>query len=218
MIGEKPENLAKLPAGGDEAATRALLHKLGLPESAEGYKLSAFEGAPEGVTPDSDLAKVFSAAAFEAGVLPQHAQKVFEKVGAFLGEVQKQEAVAREGREAADMQALESKFGGALDDTLTRAEVVANHFKVTEALNAAGLGTNPGVVELLASVFPMLQEDSAGGRQSAALSAGAKTPEAYLAEARELQRQAIAEKSRSRQLELSQAASRLYQLANAGRR
>lgn len=213
MIGEQPENLLKLPTAGDADGLRSVLHKLGLPETPDAYTLQPVEG----IAHDTDLAKAFTSAAFDAGILPQHAQAVFEKVGGFLKEFEAQQAQAVQNREHADMQALTAKFGSALDDTLARAEAVANHYGVTDAINEAGLGTNPAIVGLLSSVWPTIQEDSVGGRRDSSMGS-VKTPEQYMAEARELQRQALSETVRSRQLELSTAASRLYQLANASRR
>ena len=218
LIGERPENLVKLPAGGDAEATRAVLQKLGLPDKLDDrYNLSAFEGAGEGLSPSGDLAQVFKAASFEAGILPGQMQAVYEKVGQMIQGLNTDNAAKIEAKEAADMEVLQKTFGGALDDTLTRADIVAGHFGLAKELNAAGLGTNPGVVKLLSTVFPLIQEASGGGRETGQALSGAKSPAEYTAQAMDLQRQAMAEKSPSRRVELATAALRLRQLANAGR-
>jgi len=214
MIGDRPENLMKMPGAGDAEATRAVLHKLGLPETPEGYSLRPVEGSSQAA--DSELAKVFTSACFEAGVLPGAMQAVFEKVGASLEDFDKQQKAAADARETENMAVLKSQYGSALDDTLTRAEVVADKFGLIEVLNEAGLGTHPGVISALAAIFPTLQEDTAGGRPGGS-GVQTKSPAEYMAEARELQAQALKEPVRSRQLELSQRALRLYQLANSGK-
>lgn len=209
MIGKHPDSIIELPGATDEVATREVLHRLGLPKAPEDYRLAPVEG----VDMNAELTTLFKDACYESGVLPSAMQKVFEKVGGSLNQFQVEQARQQEARDAANMSALETKYAGSLNDFLTRAEVVTNHFGLTEKLNEAGLGTDPGVLEVMAKLFPTLQEDPSGGRTNMG-STSAKTPEQYNSEANELQRQALMEPVRSRQIELANQALRLRQLAN----
>lgn len=214
LIGERPENLMKRPAAGDDAGTRKVLHQLGLPESPETYTLQPIEG---GTPHDTPLATFFRDACYEFGVLPGAMQGVFSKMSTFLAEVEKDQNTAKENHEAAQAKALQEQFGAALDDTVARAEAVADKFGLVKDINDAGLGMHPGLIGALAKLFPMIQEDTAGERPGATTMSSARSPAEYVAEANEITAQALKETTRSRQLELMQKAFRLRQLAAAGK-
>lgn len=214
MIGDRPENLIKRPEEGNPEALRGVLHQLGLPTDQTGYALKPVEGV---TGHDSDLGKLFTSACYEAGVLPNQMQGVFEKVGSYLQQFEQQQAQARTAREEANMNTLRTELGAALDDTLARAESVLNHYGLVDAVNEAGLDSHPGFVKMVAEMFPSLQEDATGGRNEARGISRVKSPEEYRAEAKELQEKALFERNASKRQELSQAALRLYQLANAGK-
>lgn len=206
-----PNSYMKRPPAGDAAAMRAAMHELGLPEAP--YELSIADNPDAGKT---ELAKAFTSACYTAGIPPQLAQPVFEQMHGFLDAFGKKTDADREAREAADIEALRAKKGAALETFMEQARVVAEHYGVLKAINEAGLGTNPAILELLASGFAGLQEGSLGGavdRDGGAV----LTPDQYVAKAMEMQRAALGEKSPSRRIELSQQALRFRQLANAGR-
>lgn len=207
VIGAHPSEVVRKPKLDDDASVRDFMKVAGLPDHIDAYKLDA-PGA------DGDpLSQEFRKAAFDAGIPPKQMAGLYGKLGEYLRGVETAEASKQEAREASNIEALTKELGAAMNDTVTRADLVATHFGLTDLLNDKNLGTEPAVIKFLAQAYPLIAEDTIGGKQ--AIGGGADTPANYLSRADELTRQALTATDRGQRLALSNEAVRLRKLALA---
>lgn len=211
LLGKDPSRLVELPA--DDAGQRALFQKLGLPEKPEDYKLADVPEVGEHGKATGDAAKWLAQTAHEIGILPSQAQALFEK---YAGQVHaaEQAVLAKQAETAnANVAALQAELGQAFDQEVAAANVAARKFGLVEALNDAGVGTNPAVIKALAALGKTLAEGGEGGPGKGS-SGGKLSPDAARAKANSLMEQAVAAKDPLERQRLHAEASRFYKMAH----
>lgn len=210
LIGVQPENLLRL----DEAAKdpMAVLRKLGAPEKVDGYKLTPPEGVPAHLASGDNL-EWFKGIAAEAGLLPGQAEKLYSAYVAKNVEVQKfADAAVDKAQET-----LQREWGAAYDANIKAASAAARTLGLTEKLNTAGLGADPGVIKVLVEVNKLLAgrgDDAPAGR----VDGGTLPPIEARAKGKELTRQAHAAHSagnREEAARLTREAAKYYAMAAA---
>jgi len=107
MGADKAGRTVMLPKDENDAeGWKALSAKLGVPDSADGYKLPMPEGADEG------FSKTASQWFHEAGVPPRAANKIAEKWNEYISEQVKAGEAAERAESQKQMGALEKEWGG----------------------------------------------------------------------------------------------------------
>lgn len=136
------------------AAFRA---KLGVPESPDGYQLSA----PDDVKPvlDEGMVTRFKQAAHRLGVPAQAVAGLWQW---YLGEIQAQQRGISQVTKQVEAQ-LREEWGDALfERNVALAQRTVREFggeELIEFLDSTGLGNHPGLIKLLAKVGHLLAED-----------------------------------------------------------
>lgn len=206
LVGKHPSEVVAKPKLDDDGSVREFMKAAGLPDHIDAYKLDV-PGA------DNDpLSQAFRTAAFEAGVPPKQMAGLYGKLGQYLRSVEDGEKAKQAELETANIAAIEAQHGAATPDVVKRADIVAEHFKLTEVLNAKDLGTDPAVINFLAQAYSLIAEDSVGGRKD--IGSGAKSPADYLAEADRLTRESHAATDRGTRMALAERAVNARKLAN----
>jgi len=125
----KPAGLAIPPPDAPpeaKAAFEAELRKLyGVPESADGYKLEAPAGLPEGVAWSPETAATFAAKAHELGLNPQQAQALIQFDLDRVAEIQQAQKQEMEQVMASEREAMAKRWGPAVDQRLHQAQRLA---------------------------------------------------------------------------------------------
>lgn len=164
LVGVDPSRVVTVPLEGDDEGFRGALHKLGLPDTTEGYKLRApqdKDGKPiEAFDPSkSALARSFVEKAHEAGVMPKQAQALYDwMVGHTQETMQAREKQADEAFHR-NVATLRERWGDNYDANVALADFAAGKMGIAEKLNRAGLGHDPDVLQALARYGKMLGED-----------------------------------------------------------
>ncbi len=220
LVGQQPAGMVKLPDPTDVKGRDALMRKLGVPDSPENYDLAL----PDDLAKDADVAKGFTAdtakwmaqTAHKLGIPADIAKSLYgEYAKLYHSGVQAQKAQA-DTKAQNELQALETKYGPAIDNTLAEAGFAANRFGVLDVINEAGLGTHPGVVALLAHAAKHMSEGGEGGPGVPRGDNTRMTPSQAMAKGEDLVRQAHAATTRAERLRLGQEAQSYFQIAAAG--
>jgi hypothetical protein len=195
MVGVPADKVRKIPDAQDADALREYLAPLGLPDTADDFKLSPTANSegqplPEGFGPDGDLAKVFAAACHAANVPPSLAQPVFDQCNKFLFEATQAQAREKEARQAKNVQTLRETLGPGFDETVAAADYVAHELDLFDVLDGAGIGHEPRVIHALAKLAPLYSEASGLGNLPTRMG-GTQTVAELNARADELQAQAL---------------------------
>jgi hypothetical protein len=173
LIGRDPASLIEMPAAGDAAAQLTIMRKLGAPEEASGYKLTAVEGTAESVGPTSDIAQLFLKHGVAAGLLPSQAQQIYAGFATDLTASLKDDAASAEADASAGVATLKADWGQAYDQNVAAArhgrDQVAKAAGVDEqalrdTFEQLGLANDPMMAKVFAHIGKMMGEDSAGGQ------------------------------------------------------
>lgn len=139
----------------------AFWNQLGRPETAEGYTIKKPDNLPEGVEWSEDNVKAAAAVAHKAGLT----QAQFEDLVAF--DTQRTLNALADGEAgvkadiAATVAGLKKMWGASYDEKVQGASLATKTFAGDELwgkMEAAGLTSNPLVIELMAEVSKGLQE------------------------------------------------------------
>lgn len=169
LVGRDPNSVVEIPAAGDEAAQRAVLGKLGLPDTVDKYQLKPIKDVPEGFGLDKPLGQWLTKAAFDAGVLPGAAQKLYE---GFVGQMTAAQTAQVEAKAAAvnaNVEALVKEWGAEESDNFKQ-NVAAAQYGVGEIggdelrqlLRENGLGTHPVILKSFSKAGRLLAEKARG--------------------------------------------------------
>lgn len=221
LVGKGTEGLVKLPDPTDTAGRDALLRKLGVPDAPENYDLAL----PAELAGDAEVAKGFTAdtakwmaqTAHKLGIPADIAKTLYSEYAKLYQSGLKAQRDAAEAKAQTELASLETKYGAAIDTTLSEAGFAANRFGVLDAINEAGLGTNPGVIALLAHAAKHLTEGGEGGPGQPSGDNTRLTPAQAQAKGEALIRQAHAAPSRQERLRLGEEAQRFFQIAAGGK-
>jgi len=153
MVGRKME---KLPSADSTPEEWADFHsKMGRPEKADGYELKHLEGlnADELKAPR----EAFSQKAHELGLSQDVAQKLmsWQEQNMIDGANNSQEASFEQ-----NVESLKGQWGNDYDTNLANASKVADSLGMTKDIEAAGLGANPTVLNLLSQIASKTSEGS----------------------------------------------------------
>lgn len=163
MIGQDPKNVLVLPAPDDADAWNAAFAKLGRPEKADGYQVTA----PEGVAVDAALQTAFLEKAHAAGLSQRQAESLY----GWYNEMGAASTAARTAASAASLEAattqLRTEWGAAFDQNLDLANKAIAHYggaQLDAELKANGLANSPHLAKVLAKMGRQLSEDGVVGR------------------------------------------------------
>lgn len=216
LIGKPHDKLIELPT--DDAGRLAVLRKLGAPEAVDGYKLTAPDNTPEGLTPEGPLAKAFLASAHRVGVLPDQAQAVYADFIGALGANLQEAETSEQATRAAGIQALKAEWGPAFDQNVAAARFAIDKLggqPLKDAFEAHGLGDDPAFAKAFAQIGKLLAEDNSGGGNQAGGNPFGKVmaPAEAKSRADELLRQAMATADMHEQRRLNQEAAKYMKMA-----
>lgn len=219
LVGKDPQQTVELPrADAKFDEKRQIFGKLGAPDSADGYKLKAPDGLPEQVTRlDTPLGKAFLETAHKVGLLPEQAQAVYENFSSILASTMQEESGKSEKAHAENIAALRTELGEAFDERVRAAEFAIEKLgggDLREAINEAGLGTNPHLVKALAQVGMMMAEDDGGADgDRTGPKFGRMAPAEARARGQDILRQALNEKNMAERRRLNEEAQKFFKMA-----
>lgn len=121
LIGRDPNTLISMPRADDPAGLRAVLGKLGLPESADKYEFAK----PEGFEPDQAFLAHQRAAFHKAGLLPTQVKEITAAHNEYVKGVLKTQADTYRVTVEADRKALASEWGGGHERKMIAAQSAA---------------------------------------------------------------------------------------------
>lgn len=131
--------------------------KLGMPESPDKYEIKNI-----GEHTDENFVKKFKEVAVKNGILPRQAEKIFEMYTGYANElVAAQEEEGKRNFEES-VGALKKEWGQGYDRKLANASATFSKFADDETkavFKESGIGNNPKVLKLFASIAEALGED-----------------------------------------------------------
>lgn len=160
-LAEKVPGLVKVPKEGDTAGWQTFYQRLGTPETPDGYKFAAVEDVPDHVVQpiDNFLKPLLHSAHITAGQAATVREALIETQRAAHAQSQAQLQAAQS--------ALQEKWGAGYDQRFARASGVVNKLlpgedgdQLRAALDAAGLGNVPQLLQLLDRVADFTSEDA----------------------------------------------------------
>lgn len=125
-LGPKAEDLLVIPKEGDAVAEKAFWQKVGVPETAEGYKLQTLDkdGDPKVTAKLAELAL--------KNKIPAKSMEGFAAdLNAFAAETAAAEETAFKAKQAEEQKALEKKLGNAYREFVGNAAIAANRIGLT---------------------------------------------------------------------------------------
>ena len=196
FIGKDPARLVEIPETMDDTFRGDMFKRMGLPDTVEGYKLVAPEGASPTYNPDTPMSKAFVEAAHKNGILPGQAQGMFSWFSGFLTEAEKASSTTAVVQHATNVETLKGEFGEAYDAKLRAVMFAVDKLggaDLKAALDDADLGTSPPVIRALAKIGEMLAGDTSigSGENGSGNFGGAMTPAEATQKANELTKQAM---------------------------
>ncbi len=173
--------IVRIPDEADEAGMAVLKSKLGVPESADGYKYTLPEGfdAPEA----EDMAK-FNDYAFKLGLTNAQANKLLRQE---MEELSSAKTTMTETTKAGE-EKMKAMWGAAYDDKIRQANTALLALKDKFADDVSSLATsgamsNPAMLTMLSELGAQLTERASGG---IAIRASAPTPMEAAAQMQEI--------------------------------
>lgn len=163
MLGVPRDQLLRLPTDDKPESWAPIYAKLGRPEKADGYKLTA----PQGVTLEKEFTEPVFAKAHELGM----SQKQLEGLYGTLREmgVKAQQAQAAKIQQEVDAAtaALKTEFGAAFEERVNIAESAIDTLdqlaglkgELRKAVDANPLRNSPAMIKALAHIGAMFKED-----------------------------------------------------------
>jgi hypothetical protein len=130
--------------------------QIGRPEAADKYALPEDVSAPQGVNLEEER-KTFTALAHKNGLTQRQAAGLFKDYMAGLSE---QATKAQAGAKLSHEEALKGAFGDDAEAGLVQAKKGAQALGIGDKLDAAGLSTNPLVLQLCAKLGELAGEAS----------------------------------------------------------
>ena len=219
MIGKDLSRLVEIPGADQTEEVRGVLTKLGAPAAADGYQLEATEGAPEWLGVDQEMSKGFTAKAAELGLLPGQAQGLYSWFTGTLTEVSKTGEATTLATSETQARELEAEFGGAFDQNIA----VINHAidklggqPLRDAINEAGLGTNPILLKSYLAAGKLLAEDTAGDGSGAGSFGDRMSPDEARSKGKALLEQASMSDQPMERRRLNEEAQNFFKIANPG--
>lgn len=143
---------------------KQVFQKLGLPEKAEEYKVSA----PKDAGLDEKFLKSFTENAHKAGVLPKQAEKLLGWYGDMVKGIQEEQKTNQALEAEQTTNSLKREWGAAFNEKIIRAQSAVREFGGEELmgfLNETGLGNNPVMIKLFDKLGGLVKEDSVAGRE-----------------------------------------------------
>lgn len=195
LRGVPTDQLVKVPGATDADGVREYLGRLGLPDTADDYRLENTlndEGEPlgDGYTTEGELAGVFGRACFEAGIPPQIAQQVYDQCNKWLFQKGQDTKGETAGRKEANIQALQRQHGAGLTAVSNAADFAAEQLGIFEVLEKSGIAHEPAIINALAKIAPLWSEASGQGGLPRTMG-GAVSREQLISEAVEMEREAM---------------------------
>lgn len=150
-----------IPQGDNPDEWSEVYSKLGVPESADGYKLPDVE-LPEGVSIDR---RMFAEISKEAHLTPGQASKLFEKYAEYNKAVMERHNAEKEKQVGEMSKMLRGQWGNAYDSKIASGERLIETF-ARDQKHAAELkqefGTSPSKIAFLADIADKFSENSIG--------------------------------------------------------
>ncbi len=138
------------------------LHKMGMPETADNYKL-----LDEGAEPaDKTFFDAFKAEAFKLGILPKQAQELVSFYDKYSGDQYSTYKATAEREATEAMDALKTEWGDGYETKIALAKSAMATFAdegFIKMLNETKLGNNPQLIKLFAEVGKGMSEDKIDG-------------------------------------------------------
>lgn len=224
MIGKDSDRIVELPGSDDADGRVGLLQKLGAPEDPKGYEITPPEGTPDFLKPDAEnsiMPSIFEAAQ-KQGVLPDQMQAIYDTFTEQVKKAAEHQGQTTEATHSENLRALEAKWGQAFDQKVAAANFAIDKYggdEVRERLNAAGLGTDPNVMEMLADLGAARSKEDGvegTGQGSGADFSGKLTPDQATAKGKELLRMSLNETNIAEQRRLANEAQKFFKMAKPG--
>lgn len=223
MIGKDVSRMVELPDTPDLAFVTGLAGRLGLPKDPKEYKIEGVKDAPAWTAPTTPFAQAMVASAHKHGILPAQFQGFFNDVVPLLAGAEKEQLTAREAKAKEGLAAIDKEWGQARDAKLGAANRAIEKLggqraaAIRDALIEAGLDTDPGVLNLLASAGELIgEEDGAEGAGAGGGEGGgfgrSMAPAEAKAKGSELLRQAMNSKDPTERRRLNQEAQKYFAL------
>jgi len=212
LVGKDMSRMIELPETPE--ARLEVYRKLGAPENVEDYKLTAIEGADAALAPDGDLALNFIKSAHAHGVHPEAVQGIYADFVGMLSANVGADTKAAEQARADGLASLDSEWGEARDQNVAAARYGVEKLGLMDWVDTAGVGDDPTFIKAMATIGKSMAEDNVSGTETGRTFGSKLAPAEALAKANSLRQQALHEKNRMRQKELSEEAGKLYKIAN----
>lgn len=224
MIGGDPSKLVTMPELTDADAVKGMMHRLGLPkEQGESYDIKAVNPTPEWMAVDGDFAKAFSTKAFEAGLMPHAANRVYNHLIDTFQEMTKDGVAKANDVATKEVDTLKVTWGPAFDQNIQAALFAVEKLggqPLAKAIQDSRMGTNPHLLEALAKVGKILGEETnktlAGIDGTVNAFDQTATPAEEINKGRELLGQAMKSDNPAERLRLNKAAQDHFARAHPG--
>jgi len=227
MIGRDPASLVEIPKADATFEDRlAILNRLGAPKEVSGYKLvlpdTLHADAAKAMDPKTPFGQTFLDTALKMGLLPEQVQGLYSAVASGVSEAIAAQEVAAGTNHDAEVAALEKEAGAAFNDWVRAAEFAIEKLggdPLRNAINNAGLGTNPHIVKALMQVGKLLSEDTVGDSRSEGGSRfGTLAPAEARARGTDLLNKALSEKNPTERKRLNEEAQKFFALASGSKK
>lgn len=227
MIGRDPASLVEIPKADATFEDRlAILDRLGAPKEVSGYKLvlpdTLHADAAKAMDPKTPFGQTFLDTALKMGLLPEQVQGLYSAVASGVSEALSAQELNTNSAYDANVAALQKEAGAAFDDWVRAADFALEKLggqPLRDAINDAGLGTNPHLVKALMKVGKLLSEDTVGdNRSGGGGSFGTLAPAEARERGNEMLRKALSEKSQGERKRLNEEAQKLFALASGSKK
>jgi len=160
MLGNSPHAVIVPDDNSTDEERAEFYEKVGRPETPEGYEFKPPEGLEEkGLNWNEEMAKGFANKAHELGLSKKQAEGLMDWHSALtLESFQSADEQLAQERQAAESQ-LKKEWGNAYQANVDLANRIVQKFDPEQKLIEAGLGNNPELVRLFASIGKAISED-----------------------------------------------------------
>jgi hypothetical protein len=200
LIGKPLDSLIEVPTSDDAAGRLALSRRLGAPEAADGYTLTANDNVAA-LAFDKPMGQTFLKAAADHGLHPEQAQGVYNAITAAVAAGNDQTASSRKATSDANINGLKGDWGTAYPAHVALVEQAieigadkaglgdGGAQRVRDKLKAGGLATDPDVLKVFAFLGGLVTEAGGEGREGVSSTFGAGTPGDHMSKANALLQQ-----------------------------
>lgn len=145
----------------DEKEIKEFKEKLGIPDSADDYKLPDVE-LPEGMEKDEDFESRFKNEAIEANLTKAQFEKLFKFANEYMGSKYTETINERKKNHEDAEKTLKKDWGNSYGNNLKKAQNIIKKYADDEEIkeiNKTGIGNNPVFIKLFHKIAQDVSED-----------------------------------------------------------